>query len=316
MLEIVFGESACASLKMAQRYGSGGYKSAGIGVIVSRSDGGKPTEGELKAARRKAEEAGRTAWERAVPLGGSPADVYGFDLALSVGDISEDQPGVGRRLVLEQLYCVYPHEEGLSAAQTQLQRARDHLVAVCDRASRGEELRIWYSDQPDELCGLYWLLAQLVEVHPRISLVKLPEWDAGEGGALVRWTGWGEVAPGEWHRFLPFQRSVPPVFCSSCAARWRELQRENAPLRAVLNGRLVSAPETLYDDLILREIAAENAEFQEAAFIGRILGKYQLGIGDSWVALRLETLLHGGVLEVVTQAAEGQPLYHRILRKR
>lgn len=86
-------------------------------------------------------------------------------------------------------------------------------------------------------------------------------------------------------------------------------------MRATLNGQLVSVTETLYDDFILREIAAEDGTFQEAMVVGRTLGKYQLGIGDSWVALRIEEMIHAGKLEIVTPAAEDMPRYYRILKK-
>jgi hypothetical protein len=102
------------------------------------------------------------------------------------------------------------------------------------------------------------------KVHGKpVFIVKLPEWEADEKGNIVQKSGWGEVAPGEWHRYLALQKPVLPVFEQSCATHWQELQRENAPLRATLNGQLISAPETLYDDFIFRKIAA----------VGTIMGK-------------------------------------------
>lgn len=52
MLEIVFSDSACGSLKMAQHYGQGVYPGGCIGVIISRSDGRKPSKREKRAAQR------------------------------------------------------------------------------------------------------------------------------------------------------------------------------------------------------------------------------------------------------------------------
>ena len=51
--------------------------------------------GELKreVREREAAEQARLARESAVPLGGNSADVYGFSLSLSMGDISEIEPG-------------------------------------------------------------------------------------------------------------------------------------------------------------------------------------------------------------------------------
>lgn len=83
----------------------------------------------------------------------------------------------------------------------------------------------------------------------------------------------------------------------------------------MLNGQLVSVPETIYDDFIIREIAEEGKEFHEAMIVGRVLGKYQLGIGDSWVALRIEEMIRTGKLEPVTELAEDSPIYHRVLKK-
>jgi hypothetical protein len=318
MIEIVFSESACGSLKAAQHYGEGKYQDGCVGILVSHGDGSRPAKEEIEAAQREAEKRARLAWEGAIPLGGNPADINGFNLALSVGDISENQPGIRRKQVLERLYSVYPNGEGHRAAREIFERVNENLKTVRERATAGESIRIWYSNQPDEICGLYWFMEQLTQwaVHSRqVSMVKLPEWETDDNGNIVRKNSWSEVAPEEWYRHLAAQKPALPIFCQSCASHWRTLQKEDASLRAMLNGQLVSMPETLYDDFILREIEAENETFQEAMVIGRVLGKYQLGISDSWVAFRIEEMIHAGKVEPVTAAAEDVPIYRRLLKK-
>lgn len=318
MIEIVFSESACGSLKAAQHYGEGKYQDGYVDVLVSHSDGSRPTKEEIEVAQRKADERARLAWESAVPLGGNPADIYGFNLVLSIGDISENQPGIRRKQVLEHLYSVYPNGEGQQAAEDIFKRVNESLKTVRERAVARESIRIWYSNQPDEMCGLYWFMEQLNQwavQGEKVSMVKLPEWEADDNGNIVRRNSWSEVPPEEWHRYLAVQRPALPVFCQSCASYWRRLQKEDAPLRAMLNGQLASMPETLYDDFIIREIAAEDETFQEAMVVGRVLGKYQLGIGDSWVALRIEEMIHTGKVESVTVASEDMPIYRRLLKK-
>lgn len=318
MIEIVFSESACVSLKVAQHYGEGKYQDGPIWVILNHADGSKPSKEEVEAAQREAKEKARLAWEGATPLGGNTGDIYGFNLMLSVGDISENQPGIKRRQTLEHLYSVYPNDVGRQAAERIVKRAKEDLKRVQERTARGESLRIWYSNQPDEMCGLYWFMEQLKQWNvpgKQIAMVKLPEWEADEKGNIVKKSNWGEVAPGEWQRYLALQKPVLPVFEQSFAAHWQELQGENAPLRATLNGQLISAPETLYDDFILREIAVEGEEFQEVKVIGRVIGKYQLGISDSWVAFRIEAMIREGKLEAVSGVAEDMPVYHRVLKK-
>ncbi len=313
MIEIVFSDSACGSLKMAQHYGEGPFRSGCVGVYVIHEDGSPATEDEIQAARREAEAQARQEWERGAPMGGSPADVYGFHLALSMGDISEDCPGPLRQQALEKLYGrVYPQE---NMAQALLEGLEATLAAVQSRIEGGEAVRIWYSGQPDELCGLYWFMTQLPLQAGEVYLVKLPEWELREDGTVLEPSSWGEISPGQWRSYVSLQQPAPPSFRRRCRDLWRGLQRENAPLRAVINGRLVSVPETLYDGFIRREIAAEPDTFPEARVVGSVLGKYQLGIGDLWVALRIEEMCRSGELEPVTETPPDMPIYHRRLRK-
>ena len=50
MIEIVFGDSAAGSMKQAQHFGKGKYHGGAIGVILSSSDGSKPTKEEIEQA--------------------------------------------------------------------------------------------------------------------------------------------------------------------------------------------------------------------------------------------------------------------------
>ncbi|OPL09414.1 MAG: hypothetical protein AVO33_00370 [delta proteobacterium ML8_F1] len=318
MIDILFSDSACGGLKIAQHYGKGKYQGGCMGIFISHDNGSEPTKEEVETARREAEEKARLAWESATPMGGKTSDIYGFNLMLSVGDISENQPGTKRKLTLENLYSVYPNDVEHQAAEEILKRANENLKIIRERATAGEALRIWYSNQPDEMCGLYWFMSQLNQWNVddvQVSIVKLPEWEAYEKGIIVRKNSWAEVAPEEWQHFLALQKTVLPLFIQGCASYWQELQAESAPLRAVVNGQLVSTSEEFYDDFILREIAAVGNEFHEAMIIGRVLGNYQLGIGDSWVALRIEEMINDGKFEVVNACDKDMPSYHRVLEK-
>ena len=319
MIEIVFSDSACGSLKVAQHCGEGEYQSGGVGVIITHTDGTKPLPEEIEEAKREFEEKSRLAWESARPLGGNPSDVFGFNLTLSVGDITENEPGLLRQDVFEWLCSIYPDDVRQGAVSNLMQSSKDALYSVRNRAASGEDIRIWYSDNPDEMCGLYWLMEQLVRLDTplgQIYLVKLPDlmFDSCSDN-IEKKNAWGDVAPDEWHRYISLQRTAPTRYQQACASHWRTLQIENAPLRAVLNGQLVSVPETLYDEFVTREIDAEDEEFHEAMIIGRVLGKYNFGIGDSWVALRIEDMIHAGTLEAVTDADKDMPIYHRKLKK-
>ena len=311
MMEVVFHESAAGSLKLAQGWRRGKFRTSPKSVFV-----GSGKNGESRGLLRQEKERERLACEEAVPFGGTAADIFAFHLMLSVGDISGD--GVCRRR-LETLNCMfgmYPEGAGSSAAKEIFDRACKDLETIRQRLDAGEQVRIWYSSHPDEMCGLHWFLTQLVQDMPstKVSIVKLPDWEIKEQTLAVH-TGWGEVDPDEWHRYANLQKEVSPVFVSAAASKWRQLQEENAVLRAVINGRLFSVPEDFYDYFIRSEIENQNDEFQEGQLIGRILGKYQLGISDGWLAMRIEKMIENGKLQIITNAPSDCPAYHRVIRK-
>lgn len=341
MLEVVFSDSAAGSMALACRQGGGAVASS-VGVIGHHEDGSPFTEAEAEEYRRQFEERERRAWQNALPFESRREDILCFQLALSVGDIRGEGISPGREAALKKLMSAYP-AEGREAAGTLLAAARKNLDTLRARAKL-EPVRVWTSQNPDERCGLSWLAAQLEPLGqdgPQVTAVELPEFlrvdwapvalpDPADrpddrpvlvpepeqpGSVLVSCTGWGDVEPHQFGRLAALGRKLPAGEVKALAAQWRRLQKENAPLRAVLNGRLMSAEESLYDPCILREIAAQGAQFQQAAVVGRVLGRYQLGIGDAWVALRMEEFIQNGLLEPVTSPAPGEPVYHRILRR-
>ena len=199
-----------------------------------------------------------------------------------------------------------------------MQTARSSLEKLLSRAKQGEQLRIWASGQPDDACGLCWLMEQLMDARLEkldAALVSLPGFCEKPGGTAVLHSGWGELSAQEWSQVAELGQKIPAALCQAMAACWQELRAQNAPLRAVVSGRLVSAPAAFYDSLILRELETEPQEFLEARLIGRLLGKYPLGLGDAFFALRLEQFIQDGILQEVSSPAPGEPSYHRTLRR-
>ena len=72
--------------------------------------------------------------------------------------------------------------------------------------------------------------------------------------------------------------------------------------------------EDAYDVSIRRALAEAPREFREGRLIGDILDRYALGVGDGWLAMRIETMVHAGELAVVQQAEADRP-YSRVLRR-
>lgn len=96
---------------------------------------------------------------------------------------------------------------------------------------------------------------------------------------------WGEVAPEELDRLLEHGcREVPRAMLNALSHRWRQLQAENAPLRAVVNGQLHSVPVDFYDGMLLSRLPEAGQTLRLAELIGRTLAECRPGIGDWWLA--------------------------------
>jgi hypothetical protein len=309
MVEILFSESACCGLIEAQNYGKGTFRPGAVSIFTDK----KISKKERHDFEREFMEKERINWEQAVPLGGNSKDVFCFNLLLSIGDISGNCTGERRFLEISKLYDIYP--DGTCAAKDIISKSSKNLRAVKERINSGEDIRIWYSNQPDELCGLCWFITQIQDHKGRLFIIKLPGWELQHQGLITHTQGWGEIHPGAWHKFVKLQKEASSLFCRTCVSLWKNLSNENSPLRAVVNGNLVSIPETFYDSFILEEIKKAKDEFQEAKIVGTVLGKYKLGISDAWVAHRIESMINEGTLQLVSNPENNLPAYYRILRK-
>ena len=316
MLEVVFGDSAAGGMSAAIGRKKPIIIASAPVISITKRPGPELSRAEIRKAQEEAEERRRReerSWAEAVPLEGSDRDIFSFDLLLSTGAIDEDGIGPARKSVLCALYPEWADQMGKTVEEGQ-----KNLSVLLERAEKGESIRVWSSNNPEEACGLYWLMEQLRPIgfeNLDITLVRLPEFPERPDGAVVQYVGWGEVEPYQFGRMALSGEKLPVNAMRMMADRWKQLQQENAPLRAVLNGRLVSAPESLYDSYILREIAAQGQEFNGAMVVGNVLGKYRLGIGGGWVAWRMEQFIREGLIEPVTPVERDWPSYRRVFRK-
>jgi len=309
MIEVLFTESAAGSMQYAK--GLRSVVGEAVGIIFSGEDGHKPTEEEIARAQAKVEEERRKKRENAVPMEGTSRDVVCFPLNLSMGDIQE--PFSDSRAEYLQAMVMIDGPDFSRIGRELMETARSARERVLAAAAAGEPVRVWYSQNPDELCGFFHLMT-LLPGNADIRVVELPGYEVRDR-ELRSYSGWGEIDPCELGRFQALERKLTENERRYFANQWRELQRENGPLRAVISGKLCTVGEVFYDGFILRELEQEPERFHEGRLIGRILGKYPLGLSDWLVARRIEGFISRGMLVPATTAGEGCPVYHRYLKR-
>ena len=295
MIELVFGESALATLKEAKSFKKGAVPGA-IATIGGRR--GRKDKEPPKPPR----------WTGA-SLDGNPKDVEALPLALDYGDISRSIPGLtGRQEVLEELYF---HPAGASKS---IWETAKHALSRLEKAKiTGEPVRAWVSRQsPEEMCGLHFLCSLMHGSSLPLSVVWIPHEISLREGELTRFRSTNEIDAKYFGAFADaFEEPLSDVQRSAYNAAWAEMCSENTPLRAIVNGRLRSVPESFYDFILLENMPGED--IRTAMLIGRTLTVLD-GVSDSILFRRVLELLRTGVLEEVSPATPDHP-YSAIIKR-
>jgi hypothetical protein len=109
--------------------------------------------------------------------------------------------------------------------------------------------------------------------------------------------GLGELHPDYVRENALFARAkeLPPAIGAQYRETWRRLRAENAPFRIVKDLKLVSAPMTVHDDLLL---ACAGVKWRKSArVIGEAIADGYGHVGDLVLFGRLRRLVEAGKLE-------------------
>jgi len=243
-------------------------------------------------------------------IGGSSKDVVCIGLNLDIGDISGEIDSGERKKEFVRLFGTVDFEDG--EIERFFNSQREDYEKMLIAAKNGEPIRVWKSHAPFSACAFAFLCHAMQNIDCKLSVITLPEyWDTTDN-TIMSCADWAELAPGQLYRFLPLERKISDLEKSIHSSLWNDLKAENAPLRAVVNGKLISVPEDFYDHIIINNIP--DGEFVMAWLIGTILGHYPLGIGDGWYALRINKMIAENRLDIVADKDVSHP-YGKVLRK-
>jgi len=293
MLEVVFSDSEKGSMKVAKNYNKKDMLGGAISYI-----GKKPTKvGLEKHFEGQA-------------VGGNSRDVVNIGFSLDVGDISGSIDGDERQNVFLKLWGRFDFDNK-EKEQFFLNQRKD-MEYLLSTAKNGIPIRIWKSNAPYSTCGFYFVCNILRNIDCNISVVSLPKYKQISENEIVEYSHWGEVEAGKFYQFLPLEKQLSQIEKRIASDYWHELMVESAPLRVVINGKLISAPESFYDFIITKNLP--DNDFIMARLIGKLLGEYSLGISDSWYALRIDKMIEENKLIVVENKDPSHP-YGKVLRK-
>lgn len=242
---------------------------------------------------------------------GGRAEVICLGFMLDIGDIRKSADSQYRKELICSMYVQdqWGRDEELSG---ECQKLTDiycnELKRLREFLEKGEPVRIWYSNAPYSFCGFCHLCSLLQNYENEILAVKLPEYEVRQDNTIVSYSHWGEVLPERFARYLSLEKKMSKMELKMYAWNWAELQEDNSPLRAVVNGRVLGVPEDFYDFLIWKRIT-EKPE-KEACLIGDIMGNNPIGIGDWWYARRIDRMIGQGKIRIVE---DSEKKYERMI---
>ena len=238
---------------------------------------GESAAGAFKAAARS--------------LAQQPGTICPLTLALDIGPL--DDPDPGRVAVLRRLFSPFPGADEIVSGLADTNRRTLAHLGACQTS--GEPVRIWLSpSDPAERCGFLFVCHLLSAARTPLRAVFVPE----------PFLCTGEIAPEQFARLVRLEQPVPGETIGAGERDWQRLVGENAPLRAVVNGRVVSVPLDFYDFILRRE--APGMAFRAAQLIGRALRALP-GVGDAWLYPRMQAMVASGELEQLAPPGPDHP---------
>ena len=227
-------------------------------------------------------------------------DVYALVFLLDIGDLSK--PIESRNELIVSLYSQIDFEdvdeEELSAGISKAYF--EGLEELEARLTNGVELRVWVSDTPSSILGLYHLCSILKAYDNSVYLLELPKHLVGVEGIMGS-TTWDEISPEGFRQCFGLERKLSKEEINRYSELWEVQVRNPYPLRILLNGQIVGVEEDYYDFLIERRLGEEPIE--EARLIGELLHEYRIGINYYWYVKRIAVMIEAGNIVVIDKNA-------------
>lgn len=294
MLEVAFSESVAGALKYAAGRRRGQRIEQGAVAVICDD----PAEKE----RILAEMQKPKTWQGG-ELDCAPKDVVSLHLHLDFGDLSALDAGLAsRKEPLEQLYG---HFHGV--ADDLLRSAEQALSRVLE----AQEMRLWIGEQDAcDITAAFWLCHLLRGKNVKMYAVHLPAMEQNDG-VISRYSGAGDFEPERLSMEAARTHEISPEMQRYMANRFCELREDHAGLRAMVNGRVLSVPEDLYDPVL--RACVPDGECKLGLIIGRALGRLR-AVGDAILYLRVRRWIDNGVLKEISPAVDENP-YSAVVKR-
>ena len=179
-----------------------------------------------------------------------------------------------------------------------------HLKKALDENAK-EIVWIWMGQNAHDVCGYYWLMAQLKEYQGRIFVLYMNNLPfINDKGQLFYPTTLHEIPPKE---FLKAKKLSRPITLSEFEVdpdEWKALCNQNALVRVLEGGKKIAGRDADFFDKDI--LSALTPDWQKGAkAIGTILGKMKIKTGDVFLLWRMLHLVQEEKIELAGDTSKG-----------
>lgn len=168
-----------------------------------------------------------------------------------------------------------------------------------------EELWIWMGQNQHDVCGYYWLIAQLQQYQGRVVVLYMNNLPfINEKGQIFYPTTLHEIQPKEFLKAKKLNRKITLSEFEVDPDEWRKLCTENEIVRILEGGKkIVSKGEDFYDKEILSSLTSEWQKGNKA--MSAVLSKMKIKTGDVFLLWRMKKLAEEDKIEMHGYTAKG-----------
>lgn len=167
------------------------------------------------------------------------------------------------------------------------------------------DIWIWMGQNAHDVCGYYWLMAQLKDYQGRVKVLYLNNLPfINEKGSLFYPSYLHEIQPKEFLKAKKLARNITLSEFEVDPDEWGRLCTENATVRILEGGKkIVSKEADFYDNDIIKNLTTEPQKGHR--LMNNILSKMKIKTGDVFLLGRMKQLAEAGTIELTGDPAKG-----------
>lgn len=230
-----------------------------------------------------------------------------FNYGLLCGNIYETQANFEARL--QKAFFNNISERKLNSwCNQKLKSIRSALSKMDKHLKKGEDIRLWLDNSATDRCGLYWLCDYVKCYDSKVSIIICPGIELSnfdnKTTEKTKWAAFSNIS--YMATFVETAKELSKAEINLYSEIWQKLVKENAPLRVLIDNKIISTTEDFFDRAILSYVS--NEPKPQVTIIGDFLADWYCA-DYCFVSERMEYLLEQGYIEIVDDKVNNEGSY-------